>query len=199
MRGEVDAVAKGESKLNLAQRLTNALASENVRWGINVEVLREDAKLLTGDVLLASAFISYIGPFTKPFRNKLMIDQFVPFLKKEFGAAAGEGGKIPMSDNADPLKILTTAADVAGWNADGLPADIVSTENGAIVCNSSRWPLMIDPQLQGIAWIRNKESGEDRDLQIVRLGQKDLIGKLERALDRGGQGGERSESTEGFV
>ena len=29
------------------------------------------------------------------------------------------------------------------------------------------------------------ESGEDRDLQIVRLGQKDLIRKLERALDRG--------------
>uniref|UniRef100_A0A7S2QUS9 Uncharacterized protein n=1 Tax=Triparma pacifica TaxID=91992 RepID=A0A7S2QUS9_9STRA len=181
----LDAVAKGESKLNLAQRLTNALASENVRWGINVEILREDAKLLTGDVLLASAFISYIGPFTKPFRNKLLVDQFVPFLKKEFSAAAGDGGKIPMSDNADPLKILTTAADVAGWNADGLPADIVSTENGAIVCNSSRWPLMIDPQLQGIAWIRNKESGEDRDLQIVRLGQKDLIRKLERALDRG--------------
>jgi len=181
----LDAVAKGESKLNLAQRLTNALGSENARWAINVVTLREDAKLLTGDVLLASAFISYIGPFTKPFRNKLMADEFVPFLKKEFTAAAGEGGHMPMSENADPLKILTTAADVATWNADGLPADVVSTENGAIVCSSSRWPLMIDPQLQGIAWVRNKEGAEERDLQIVRLGQKDLIRKLERALDRG--------------
>ena len=181
----MDAVAKGESKLNLAQRLTNALASENARWAVNVVVLRDDAKLLTGDVLLASAFISYIGPFTKPFRNKLMTEQFTPFLTKEFMAAAGEGGKMPMSESADPLKILTTPAEVATWNADGLPADIVSTENGSIVCNSSRWPLMIDPQLQGIAWIKNKESAEDRDLQVVRLGQKDLIRKLEKALDRG--------------
>ncbi|GMH84222.1 hypothetical protein TrST_g13493, partial [Triparma strigata] len=181
----LDDVAKGESKLSLANRLTNALASENARWAINVEVLREDAKLLTGDVLLASAFISYIGPFTKPFRVKLMEEQFVPFLQAGFKAAAGEDGQVPMSATADPLKILTTPAEVAGWNADGLPADIVSTENGSIVMNSSRWPLMIDPQLQGIAWVRNMESGEDRDLQIVRLGQKDLIRKLERALDRG--------------
>jgi dynein heavy chain len=181
----MDDVAKGESKLNLAQRLTNALASENERWGVNVVVMKDDAKLLTGDVLLASAFISYIGPFTKPFRTKLMDDEFLPFLQREFKAAAGEGGKVPMSDAPDVLKILTTPAEVAGWNADQLPADIVSSENGSIVCNSSRWPLLIDPQLQGIAWIRNRESGADRDLQIVRLGQKDLIRKLEKALDRG--------------
>ena len=58
------------------QRLTTALSSENERWGENVSVLRHDAKLLTGDVLLASAFISYMGPFTKPFRSHLMDEVF---------------------------------------------------------------------------------------------------------------------------
>lgn len=181
----MDLVAKGESKLNLAQRLTTALASENKRWAENVLIMKEDAKLLTGDVLLASAFISYVGPFTKPFRTHLMNNVFKPFLLTGFAEAVGENGTPPMSSDADPLKILTSPAEVAGWNADSLPSDNVSTENGSIVCNTSRWPLIIDPQLQGIKWLRNKEIPVERNLQIVRFGQKDLIRKLEIALEQG--------------
>ena len=183
-----DAVAGGERKLNLAQRLTGALCSENERWAENIVTLRENEKLLTGDVLIASAFISYIGPFTKAFRVHLMDKVFRPFLIKEFGkisAEMGEGYTMPLSQDANPIVTLTTPAEIAQWNADSLPADIVSTENGCLVCNSSRWPLIIDPQLQGIKWIKQKESGPDRNLQIVRLGQKDLIRKLEVALENG--------------
>lgn len=80
----LDSVARGEKKLNLAQRLTNALASENVRWAENIEIMTADKELLIGDVLLASAFISYVGPFTKTFRDKLINNSFTPFLVKEF-------------------------------------------------------------------------------------------------------------------
>lgn len=100
----LDSVARGEKKLNLAQRLTTALSSENERWGININQFTADKELLTGDVLLASAFISYVGPFTKPFRDELMNTQFVPFLKKEFTTAVGEGGQLPMSAECDPIK-----------------------------------------------------------------------------------------------
>ncbi len=181
----MDAVDKGERKLNLAQRLTTALSSENERWGENVQVLRKDEELLVGDVLVASAFISYIGPFTKPFRTHLMDKVFKPFLWSEFNKISGEEGRIPMSPDPDPLKILTSEAEVAQWNADCLPADVVSTENGSIVASTSRWPLIIDPQLQGIRWLKNKEGGKERNLQVVRLGQKDLIMKLESALENG--------------
>ena len=181
----MNAVEKGERKLNLAQRLTNALSSENERWGDNVQNLRDDEKLLIGDALIASSFISYAGPFTKPFRTHLVDEVFFPFLKNEFTKVCGEGNPIPMSDNANPLKLLTSEAEVAQWNADSLPADDVSTENGIIVTNTSRWPLLIDPQLQGIRWLQNKERAPERNLQIVRLGQKDLIRKLENALENG--------------
>jgi dynein heavy chain len=181
----MDAVVKGERKLNLAQRLTTALSSENERWGENVELLRKNAELLIGDVLLASAFISYIGPFTKPFRNHLMDDVFKPFLKTEFKKVFQEESAIPMSVDPDPINILTSEAEVAQWNADFLPADTVSTENGSIVSSTSRWPLIIDPQLQGIRWLKAKEGGDDRHLTTVRLGQKDLIPKLENALENG--------------
>ena len=42
---------------------------------------------------------------------------------------------MPMSQDVNPLKILTTNAEVAQWNADSLPADAVSSENGSIVCS----------------------------------------------------------------
>ena len=181
----MDTVARGQKKLDLAQRLTNALASENVRWGENVVTMEADRILLTGDVLLASAFISYVGPFTKPFRDKLMSTVFTPYLIKKFEETVGEGGPIPISADPDPLKILTSTAERAQWGGEGLPADQVSLENGSIVSYSSRWPLIIDPQLQGIKWLRNKEAHPDRNLAVVRLGQNDLLRKLERALEDG--------------
>ena len=183
-----NAVVAGERKLNLAQRLIGALSSENQRWAENIVALRKNETFLTGDVLLASAFISYIGPFTKAFRVHLMEKVFRPFLLKEFGKISADLGDkyiMPLSEDANPITTLTTPAEVAQWNADLLPADVVSTENGCLVCNSSRWPLIIDPQLQGIKWIKQKESAPERNLQIVRLGQKDLIQKLEVALENG--------------
>ena len=39
---------------------------------------------------------------------------------------------------------------IAQWNNDNLPSDRMSTENATILLNAERWPLMIDPQLQGL-------------------------------------------------
>merc|ERR1719198_694538 len=105
---------------------------------------------------------------------------FLPYLKGELPIAKGG---VPMSDSTDPLKMLTTDAQIAGWNTELLPADRVSTENGAIVTSCARWPLMIDPQLQGITWIKKKE--EKNGVKIARLGQKTLMPQLEAALTGG--------------
>jgi len=181
----INAVENGNRKLDLAQRLIQALAAEGERWAITVDEMNESRDLLTGDVLLASAFISYVGPFTKEFREELMGKHFTPFLLKEFTTAVGEDGIPPISQSADPVSILSNGAEIATWNSQSLPSDPVSSENGCIVTNSARWPLMIDPQLQGIRWIRNLEGDPERELQIVRLDQKDMIRKMERALENG--------------
>jgi dynein heavy chain len=49
-----------------------ALGSENERWGIKIGELDESLALLVGDSLLASAFISYSGPFNKQYREKMI-------------------------------------------------------------------------------------------------------------------------------
>jgi len=72
-----------------------------------------------------------------------------------------------MSENADPLAILTDSAQMAQWNSEGLPSDRVSVENGAITTFAERWPLMIDPQLQGIVWVKEKESRNNLQVQIT--------------------------------
>ena len=55
-------------RLNLAQRLIAALGSENERWAQSIVVLDGNIKVIVGDVLLASSFISYAGPFNKSFK-----------------------------------------------------------------------------------------------------------------------------------
>uniref|UniRef100_K3W732 AAA+ ATPase domain-containing protein n=1 Tax=Globisporangium ultimum (strain ATCC 200006 / CBS 805.95 / DAOM BR144) TaxID=431595 RepID=K3W732_GLOUD len=178
----INSVEQGNRKMKLAGTLTNDLSSENVRWGINVLQLQKEKDLLVGDVLLASAFISYIGPFTKPFRDELINKHWVPFLRK-----AANGESIAMSEESNPLTILTDDAQIAQWNTQKLPSDRVSTENGAIVVTTvtmGRRPLIIDPQLQAIAWIREMEA--HNNLIIVRVGQKMWIERLKSAIGTDG-------------
>ncbi len=96
-------------------------------------------QVLTGDMLLAAAFVSYAGPFTSKFRSQL-IKEWIKFLTDK-GA--------PMTAGiSDPLKVLVDDATVASWVREGLPSDPTSMQNGTILTNSERWPLMMDPQLQ---------------------------------------------------
>lgn len=166
--------ARCERRLDLAQRLVNALSSERERWAESIEISSQKLSVLVGDVLISSAFVSYVGPFTKRFRDLLMREKFLGFLKKK---------NIPMSPNPDPLAILTNEATIAKWNNQKLPSDQVSIENGTILTNSERWPLIIDPQLQGISWLREKE--KDNSLKITRLSYKDMIRVIGNSIEMG--------------
>lgn len=53
--------------IELANRLVGGLASENVRWADSIANFRTNEKTLPGDVLMITAFISYVGSFTKVF------------------------------------------------------------------------------------------------------------------------------------
>ncbi|OAF71285.1 Axonemal beta dynein heavy chain 17 [Intoshia linei] len=161
--------------IELANRLVGGLASENVRWADSVNNFKEQENTLVGDVLLTTAFVSYAGCFTNRFRHTLMDDTWIPLIKSL-------PVPIPTSPNADPLKMLIDDAIIAEWNNQGLPADRMSTENATILTSSERWPLIIDPQLQGIKWIKQRY-GEA--LIIVRLGTRGYLDIIERALSSG--------------
>jgi dynein heavy chain, axonemal len=162
------------AKLDRANRLVNALGSESTRWSEAILNLGQTLGHITGDVLLASAFVSYVGPFNKKFRDSIIAD-----FKNYFHI-----NNIPLGHGVEPVTQLTNPAEIALWNSQGLPSDIVSVENGSILTKSERFPLIIDPQLQGIVWIKNKES--NNDLQITRLANANkMIKCIEFAIETG--------------
>ncbi|XP_065418969.1 dynein axonemal heavy chain 17 isoform X1 [Chrysemys picta bellii] len=161
--------------ITLANRLVGGLASENVRWAESVENFREQEKTLCGDVLLISAFVSYVGYFTKKYRTELMDKYWIPYLNEL-------KVPIPVTPGLDPLSLLTDDADIATWNNQGLPSDRMSTENATILCNTERWPLIVDAQLQGVKWIKNKYGEE---LKSIRLGQRSYLDIIEQAISEG--------------
>jgi len=64
--------------------------------------------------------------------------------------------KVPITDGITPLAVLANEAMMSKWANEGLPADKISIENASIISNCARWPLIIDPQLQGSKWIKQK-------------------------------------------
>eukprot|EP00879_Flechtneria_rotunda_P029616 GHRR01032042.1.p1 GENE.GHRR01032042.1~~GHRR01032042.1.p1 ORF type:complete len:1612 (+),score=608.41 GHRR01032042.1:122-4837(+) len=171
------AIAQAEKtgrKAQLADRLVNGLSGENKRWGQTIKKMEVTGGKLIGDVLLAAAFVSYAGPFNMLLRNQLVEQRWRPDLIER---------SIPMTDGIKPLDLLTDDTARAKWANEGLPIDPLSVENGAIITNASRWPLMIDPQLQGIKWIKNRE--EANGLVIVQQSQPKYIDKVIHCIENG--------------
>lgn len=152
LKCEADADTTAKT-IDLANRLVKGLASENVRWRDSVANYRKQLITLPGDILMVTAFISYMGSFTRMYRIDLLKKFWEPFLKKLVPV-------IPVTPDLDPMELLTDDAQIAQWNNEGLPNDRMSSENATVLTNSERWPLMIDPQLQGIKWIKNKYGSE---------------------------------------
>jgi len=161
-----------QAKLDRAEKLVKGLSGEYTRWQSSIGEFKLSLVKVTGDALLAAAFLSYAGPFETVYRNALM---------KKWSLAV-RTQKLPCTENFEFTKFLAKATDVRDWNIQGLPKDEFSTENGVISTRGRRWPLMIDPQGQANRWIRNMESTK---LRIIDLKMKDFLRDVENSVQYG--------------
>lgn len=162
-----------DKKIVRANQLLDGLGGERDRWFEFAKQLGSRYERLTGDVFISAALIAYLGPFTALFRLKQM-NQWVKKLKEH---------DIPCSDSPTLTATLGNQVRIRQWNIEGLPTDAFSIDNGLIVFNARRWPLMIDPQGQANKWIRNME--RPHNLQVVKLSDTNYLRVLENAIQFG--------------
>jgi dynein heavy chain, axonemal len=162
-----------DSKIDRATQLLGGLGGEKDRWTESAGKLSEQYTQLTGDVLIASGVLAYLGPFTATYRQR-QVEEWIKILKQS---------KIPCSDNPTLSAILGDPVRIRQWHIDALPTDGFSIENGIIVFNARRWPLMIDPQSQANKWIRNLEKANG--LQVIKLSDQNYLRTLENAIQFG--------------
>ncbi|XP_023298158.2 dynein axonemal heavy chain 2 [Lucilia cuprina] len=164
---------KLRKQLERAIILVESLAGERERWIDTVANLDAQFEKLPGNCLISTAFVSYLGPFDTKYRE-ILLDKWLILIKER---------QIPSSEELKVTSFLLDAVTVREWNIQGLPADDFSTENGMIVTKGSRWPLIIDPQMQANTWIKNFE--QDNDLKVIDFGQLDYLKTLELSLQNG--------------
>ncbi|XP_035225006.1 dynein heavy chain 5, axonemal-like [Stegodyphus dumicola] len=160
-------------KMSRASMLITELAGEYKRWTDESKQLKEQIKRLVGDVLVATGFLSYAGPFNQDYRMSLMKSWRAEILKRN----------IPASEKFNTMEMLVNPSVISEWNLCGLPSDELSAQNGILVTNALRYPLLIDPQSQGKSWLKNSESRND--LQVTSLNHKYFRQLLEECLSLG--------------
>ena len=115
-------------------------------------------KKFVGDVFVSSSQMSYLGPFTGQYREKI-IKKWIFECQKSF---------VPLSDDYSLIQTLGDPVEIRKWGIYGLPSDQVSTENAIFTSKTQRWPMLIDPQFQANFWIKKmyRDSG-DKDVQFA--------------------------------
>ncbi|KAF0304890.1 Dynein heavy chain 2, axonemal [Amphibalanus amphitrite] len=163
-----------ELKLDRAAKIVSGLAGEKVRWTQTVKDLDENFGYLVGDCLIAAAFVSYMGPFTSNYRDEIVSSIWLPEVR---------GKLVPCSPTFELCEFLAKPTVVRDWNIQGLPSNPFSVENGIIATRGQRWPLLIDPQGQGLRWIKNME--HKQGLKVIDLQQTNFLSVLERSVTFG--------------
>ncbi|XP_039318214.1 dynein axonemal heavy chain 6 isoform X2 [Saimiri boliviensis] len=166
-------MALTKARLVRAGKLTAALEDEQVRWEESIQKFEEEISNITGNVFIAAACVAYYGAFTAQYRQSLI----------ECWIQDCQSLEIPIDPSFSLINILGDPYEIRQWNTDGLPRDLTSTENGILVTQGRRWPLMIDPQDQANRWIRNKESKSG--LKIIKLTDSNFLRILENSIRLG--------------
>ncbi|PSN56752.1 Dynein heavy chain 7 [Blattella germanica] len=160
-------------KLQRAEELIGGLGGERTRWSATAKALGEKYFTLTGDVLISSGIVAYLGAFTMQFRET----QLAAWVKHLIAL------DIVCTHDFSLTAILGEPVLIRQWNIFGLPSDSFSVDNGIIIKNAQRFPLMIDPQGQANKWVKNME--KENNLNVIRVTSVDYARVLENGIQFG--------------
>ena len=157
-----------------AEKLLTGFKSETSRWKTELDEMKEYENELIGNCLLASAFLAYCSPFTYEIRQELLNNQWKKSLEEK---------QIFFTKNFQIQNFLSTNVEISEWTSQGLPADEFSIQNGILTLQTNRFPFCIDPQLQGLLWIQQRE--KKANLKILSMRDRDFLKHFELAIKYG--------------
>ena len=160
-----------QKKLERAQKLIGGLGGERDRWSAAAKTLQETYDNLTGDVLISSGVIAYLGAFTSAYRDDCIKDwsrncqvgsmsnqinkqvlYILYYIYHILHTAQRllsslhlslQSRKVPCSSNFSLSRCLGEPIKIRAWNIAGLPTDAFSIDNGVIVANARRWSVKL--------------------------------------------------------
>lgn len=94
-----------EKRLHNAAVLTASLSDEAVRWSQIAEARKQDLDFVVGNVLLASASVCYLGPFSAPFRAMLVAAWI----------AGAQAAGLPVDPAFSVRKVLSSDMEARTW------------------------------------------------------------------------------------
>jgi len=159
-------------KIDTGEKLVTNLSGEKERWEASLSDYDIQFEKLTGDCIISASVISYYGPLTSEYRDNLM----------SLWINSIQALQVPYTQHFDFSNFLVGSAVVRDWNMKGLPTDKFSVENGVMAKKSNKWPLMIDPQAQGLEWTQNMEG---RKLLLADIKDPKYIQVIEKAVSHG--------------
>jgi len=160
-------ITQCESRLKNASQLTTALNSEKVRWTQNIDELSDSFQTLLGDSVVVALLIAYIGPFDFSYRETI--------LSKILQHAHSQN--IIVSSSFSLESVMGNPTLFREWQIHSLPSDALSRQNGILVTNTRKWPLLIDPQSQGQNWLM-----DHFQLKIIRMDSGNPIKDIENGI-----------------
>ena len=157
-----------------AEKLLTGFKSETSRWKDELGKMKLNDDELIGHSLLASAFLAYASPFTYEIRRELIDRQWKNSLREKH---------IVFNEDFRLEYFLSSSVEISDWTSQGLPADEFSIQNGILTLQSNRFPFCIDPQLQGLLWIEERE--KKANLKVLSMRDRDFLKHLELAIKYG--------------
>ena len=168
-----------KARLMRAEQLTGALSDERERWIVQSAALKEQLKLVPGDVFLATCAIAYLGVFNLKYRTELL--EFWHGLLVAYNVRCSpietilQNGIFPLVSSDDVL--------LESWRSQGLPSDLTSTDNAVMITTTRRFPLILDPQSQALTWIKGMEKANN--LMVLKPTQSGLLRIFENCVRSG--------------
>lgn len=143
LKAEMESVS---TKVGRAESLIKSLSRESERWSKSSEGFQSILSNLVGDALLMAGFLTYSGFFD--FKTRLLLSERWRKSLDMLGIEYREG--------LGMVESLSTASQRLQWESIGLQDDSLSMENGVILDQCVRFPLIIDPSGQAIEFLMNK-------------------------------------------